>query len=362
MFRRQMTRLAIGVVAAGTICALGASAASAAPNAPWSGPKGPVPGAITNDTPTFSSITFPGHLGSGVVVGWHQRATPGHIFYKFKAAALHHGRWSVKFELPGAAAVTSSAPVFRSYVDPSGRNAVLAVWTGRADHHIWFEQGRTTGAGGISWTAPSVIPSHVLYTNTSNAPAVTELQHTYRFIFSWRGPANHVRFSVATPAGRGFAFSNSSIVPGPAATAGCTGAPCTGDTPAVAEQVTNSTTGTIYFVWRQLGTTALLYSTTADTFANLSHPVFTTNLTLAGVSDEGPTASDSTLNGFGPLLVAYKAPGATTVNYQSLTSGTWSAPAQVPATHTLVSPALFENILANTTPATDGNIVWHVFS
>jgi hypothetical protein len=357
-----MTRLAFGVAAAGTICALGVSAASAAPNAPWSGQKGPVPGAITNDTPSLSSITFPGHLGSGKIVAWRQRATPGHIFYKFKVATLHHGRWSASFELPGLAAVTSSAPVFRSYVDPSGANAVLAVWTGHADHHIWYEQGRTRPNGTISWTAATDIPSSVNYTDTSDAPAVLELQHTYRFIFSWRGPADHVRFSVATPIGRGFNFSSSSIVPGPSATTGCTGAPCTGDTPAIAEQVTSATSGTIYFVWRQLGTTALLYSTTTDTIANLAHPVFIGPVTLAGLTDEGPAASDSTLNGFGPLLVAYKKPGSTTVNYQTLTSGTWSTPAPVPATHTLVSPSLFLNILANTSPATDGNIFWHVFS
>src|SRR5580658_6752408 len=105
MFRRPMTRLAIAAVAAGTICALGASTAFAT-TPPWSGPKGPVPGAITNDTPTLSSITFPGHIGQGTIVAWRQRGTSGHIFYKFKAANLHKGHWSAKFELPGSAAVT----------------------------------------------------------------------------------------------------------------------------------------------------------------------------------------------------------------------------------------------------------------
>jgi hypothetical protein len=365
MFRRPMTRLAVAAVAAGTICALGASAASAAPNAPWSGPRGPVPGAITNDTPTLSTITFPGHIGQGTIVAWRQRGTTGHIFYKFKAANLHKGHWSAKFELPGGAAITSSAPVFRSYVDADHHNAVLAVWTGHADHHIWYEQGQTRSNGTISWNAATDLPSKVLYTDTSSAPSVLFLNHTYRVIFSWQGPANHVRFSVGTPVHRGFAWSDSTIVSGPAVTTGCKGAPCTGDTPAIAEQQTSATSGNIYFFWRQLGTTAIIYADTADTLANLAKPVFSANAAVTGAATtEGPAASDSTLTGFGPLLVAYGAPGSTAVKYQTAASGTspWSAPAVVPSTHTNVSPSLFINVLTTTTPAADGNIIWHVFS
>jgi hypothetical protein len=364
MFGRQMTRLAVGVAAAGTICALGAATALAAPAAPWSGQKGPVPGAITNDTPSVSSITFPGKLGSGQLAAWRTRGTSGHIFYKYKVATLNKGHWSAKFELPGSAAVTSSAPVFRPYVDPSGAHAVLAAWTGPKDHHIWYEQGRTKSDGKISWTSATDLPSKVLYTDTSNAPAVLFLNHTYRVIFSWRGPANHVRYSVGTPAGRGFNWSDSAIVPGPAVVKGCTGAPCTADTPALAEQETSATSGTIYFFWRELTTTNILYSSTPDSYSNLAKPAFTGPTQVPGtgaVTDQAPAASDSTLSGFGPLLLAYKAPGSTTVRYQTFASGVWTAPATVPA-HTLVAPALFINTLANTTPASDGNIVWHTFS
>ena len=79
------------------------------------------------------------------------------------------------------------------------------------------------------------------------------------------------------------------------------------------------------------------------------------------VTNEGPAASDSTLSGFGPLLLAYKAPGSDLVRYQTFTSS-WSAPAIVPTTHTTVSPSLFINILGTTTSGLDGNIIWHVFS
>jgi hypothetical protein len=363
MFRRPMTRLAITVAAAGTICALGASSALAAPAAGWSGPKGPVPGAITNDTPAISSITFPGTGGTGLIVGWRQRATVGHIFYKYKTPGLNKGKWSATSELPGSTAITSSAPVFRSYIDPYGHNAILATWTGHADHHIWFEQGETLANGTISWTAATVLPSKVQFTDTTNAPAVQFTNVAYRVVVSWRGPANHVRFTVGTPHHRGFIWSDSSIVPGAPVTKGCTGAPCTADTPALAESQTSATVGTLYFFWRQHSTDAILYSTTPDNAANLAKPAFTGPTTVPGAASiEGPAASDSTLAGFGPLLLVYKTPASTAVKFQTLTTGVWSAPAVIPTVTTAVSPALFQNTLATTKPSADGTIVLHVFS
>jgi hypothetical protein len=362
MFRRPMTRLAIAAAAAGTICALGASAASAAPNATWSGPQGPVPGAITNDTPTVSSITFPGPIGPGTIVGWRQKAAAGHIFYKFKAANLNKGHWSVKGEVPGTA-LTSSAPVFRSYIDPFGDNAILAVWTGHADHHIWYDQAETRSNGTISWGTPAVLPSKVLYTDTTKAPAVLFLNHTYRVIVSWQGPANHVRYSIGTPFHRGFNWSGSAIVPGAPLTKNCTGAPCTASTPALAEVQTSSSIGTVFFVWHQLSARAIWYSTTPDNAANLAKPVFTGPVQVPGAATlEGPAASDTSVTGIGPLLVAYKAPASLSVRYQTLTAGVWSAAAVVPTTHTAVAPSLFLNVLGTTTPAADGNIIFHFFS
>lgn len=361
MFSRSMTKFAIAAAAAGTICTIGAGAAFAAPRAGWSGPKGPVPGAITNSTPTISSITFPGRTGPGVIVGWRARGNSGAVFYKYRAAGLHKGNWSKKFTLAGAN--TGSGPVFRPYRDPSGHDAILAVWTGHLDHHIWFKQGRTHPDGKIDWTKAAVLPKKVQFTNTTNAPSVLFTNHAFRVVLTWRGPANHIRAVVGVPAGRGFKWGNSTIIPGPTVTPTCKDAPCTANTPAIAEQQVNATTGVIYFFWRVLGSTNIMYSTTADTAVNLAKPTFTAPVQVPGaVTNEGPAASDSTLSGFGPLLLAYKAPGSTLVKFQTFTGSSWSAPAVVPTTHTTVSPSLFINILATTTPGLDGNIIWHVFS
>ncbi len=358
MFSRPMTRLAIAAAAAGTICAFGASAASAAPTTGWSGHV-LVPGAITNNTATTSSITFPGALGGGTIVAWKQKLTPGHIFYKIKIPGR---RWSAKLEVPGATALTNTAPVIRSYVDPHGRNAVLAVWTGRLDHHIWYEQGETKADGTINWNNATVLPQKVLYTDTTNAPAVLFTNHAYRVIFSWRGPANHVRFVIGRPNSRGFVWSKSAIVPGAPVTSNCVGAPCTADTPALAEVQDSATTGTVYFFWRQLGSDAVLYSTVADP-SLLTSLSFTGPTTDTGVAtDVAPAASDSTLSGFGPLLLVYKVAGSTDVNYQTLTGTTWSAPAQLIATHTTDAPSLSVNRLSTTTPGADGNVLLQGFS
>ena len=359
MFRRPMTRLAITAAAAGTICALGASAASAAPHATWSGPR-IVPGAITNDSPTISSITFPVARGQGRIVGWRGRSASGPIFYKYKVPGLHKGRWSATGRVPGD---TSSAPAFASYIDPFGHSAVLAVWTGPADHHIWFSQGETRANGTISWKAATVLPKNVADTNTSSGPSVLVPDHSNRVIISWRGPANHVRFTVGTPLRRSFVFSSSRVVPGPNVTKNCKSAPCTGNTPALAEVSTSASAGTIYFFWREYGTRAVLYATTADTAANLASPTFAAPVRVPGAASiEGPAASDTGINGFGPLLLAYKTPLSTAVHFQTLSGSGWSTPARVPTTHTAAAPALLFNVLATTTPVTDGNIVLHVFT
>src|SRR5260370_6616675 len=154
MVRRPMARLAVAAGAAGTICARGTGAASAAPHASWV-PAGAVPGAITNDSPGVSSITFPVPRGLGQIVGWRGRGNAGPILYKYRVPGVNSGHWSKTGKVPG---MTSSAPAFASYVDPFGVNAVLAVWTGPADHHIWYAQGETRPNGTIVWGKPTVLP------------------------------------------------------------------------------------------------------------------------------------------------------------------------------------------------------------
>lgn len=354
MFRRPMTRLAVTVAAAGTICALGAGAASAAPDSLWTGPR-TVPGAITNDSPGIGSIVFNVPSGQGQIVGWRVRGNSGIIHYRYHVAGLHKGHWSATGTIDG---LTSSAPTFGSYTDPLNHLAVLAVWTGRADHHIWYSQGETRPNGTIAWTKEVALPKSVAYTNTSAGPSVLFTDHAYRVIIAWRGPADHVRFVVGIPSKRGFVWGSSRVVPGPSVTPTCKGGvPCTGNTPALAEANTSGIAG-VYFFWRQLGTSAILYSTTPDNGTNLANPAFTGPAAVPGAASTlGPAASDVGLNGFGSLLLAYKAPARIRVHYQLLSSGgTWSPVATVPSTGTAAAPALLFNELATTTPATDGNI------
>jgi hypothetical protein len=359
MIRRPMTRLAVAAAAAGTICALGATAASAAPNAGWGGAR-TVPGAITNDSPGVSSITFPVAHGQGQIVGWRGRGSSGPIFYKYRVSGLNKGHWSATGRVPGS---TSSAPAFGSYRDPYGNWAVLAVWTGPADHHIWISQGETRANGKISWSKAAPLPKIVDDTNTTRGPSVLFPGHAYRVIIGWQGPGTHVRFVVGTPHRRSFIFGDSRVVPGPHVTKDCSDAPCTGNTPALAEVNTSATSGTIYVFWQRKSGRAILYSTTADTAGNLAKPSFAGPVTVPGASTlAGPAAADTGVNGFGPLLLAYKAPFSTSVRFQTLTGGVWSAGASVPGAHTAVAPALLFNELAFTTPATDGNIILRNFT
>ena len=209
MFSRSMTKLAIAAAAAGTICTLGAASAFAAPSAGWSGAKGPVPRAITNNTPTISSISFPSgsKIGQGVIAGWRARGNSGDIFYTYRAPGLNKGKWSKKLQLAGANA--SSGPVFRPYTDPSGHNC----HSRRVDrppgppHLVQAGRDARQTARSTGPRRPSC-RAQVQFTNTTAAPSVLFTNHVFRVILSWRGPANHIRFVVGVPSGRGFNWSN----------------------------------------------------------------------------------------------------------------------------------------------------------
>ncbi len=362
MLRRPVTRFASAVSVAGTICALGAGAALAAPAATWSGPSKPVPGALTNSSPALSTVTFPNPVGQGLLVAWRGRGSAGHIFYKYRTNTRQ--RWSRVAELGGA--LTSAAPAVASYIDPFGRNAILIAWAGHLNRHIWYSQGETKADGTISFTTPAFLPASIKWASTFSAPAVFFPDHKNVVMVAWRGPANHVRYSIGVPRGRNFGWSPSDHVPGnppSPSSAHCTVAPCTSAAPAITEQTTSTSSGLIYVFWKQLGSHELFYSTTADSHAtNWSHLSWTGPAQVPGaVALTGPAVSVPRLNGTGSLLLAYKAPFSTHVRFQTLTSGTWSAFGTVPRTHTTVAPALLRNILANTTPGSIGNIVLHVY-
>ena len=362
MLKRPLSRLVSAAAAAGTACALGASAALAAPAATWSGPSKPVPGALTNSSPALSTVTFPNPIGQGIIVAWRGRGVAGHVFFKYRVNGTQH--WSQLGELSGA--LTSSAPAIGSYTDPLGRSAVLIVWAGHGDDHIWYAQGETKTNGTIAFTKPAILPASVKFATTFNAPTVFFPDHKNVVLVTWRGPANHVRYSVGIPNGRNFNWNQSDVIPGnpPSPTsAHCMNAPCTSATPAVTEQTTGTSSGLIYVFWKQLGTKDIFYSTTTD-----DHATDWGRLTRTGPTQvpgalalTPPAASVPTLNSTGPLLLVYKAPFATHVRFQTLTGTTWSAFSNVPRARTANSPALARNILATTTLGTIGNIVLFVY-
>ena len=362
MLRRPLTRLVSAAAMAGTLCAMGASAAFAAPGALWSGPGQPVPGALTNDSPALSRISFPNPIGQGLLVAWRGRGVAGHVFYKYRTTIRPH--WSQTGVLSGA--LTSSAPAVGSYTDPLGRNAVIVVWAGHLDRHIWYSQGETRPDGTIGFTKPAFLPNSIAYASTFNAPTVFFPDHRNVAMVAWRAPFNHVRYSIGVPAGRNFRWSQSAVVPGnppSPSSAHCTVAPCTSDSPVVTEQTTGTSSGQIFVFWKQLGTRDVFYAaTTDDDTTNWSHLSWTGPTQVPGaVTLTAPAASVPTLNSIGPLLLVYKAPFSTHVRFQTLTGTTWSTAATIPATRTAVAPALLRNLLATTTPGTIGNIVLHVY-
>jgi len=364
MPRRPMRRLATAIAAAGTICALGASAALAAPAATWSHPSSPVPGAFTNDSPAMATVNFPAPIGQGLMVAWRGTGVIGHIHYRYRTPAVGH--WSHMGTIPGLAALTSSAPAIGGYFDPLGKGAVLAVWAGHVNNRIWYSQGQTLENGTITWTTPVTLPTSIAYSTTFDAPTVFFPDHSNNVMVVWRAPFNHVRYSIGTPVGRGFTWSQSAVVPGNPPTpvsAHCTIDPCTSDTPAVTEETTSTSTGQIFVFWKQLGTTNLFYSTAVDG-PSTDWP----NLTWTGPTQVpgaitllGPAASIPTVNATGPLLLVYKAPFSAHMRYQTLSGSTWSGVARVYGSQSDAAPALLKNVLATTTPGTFGNIILRVY-
>lgn len=364
MLRRPLTRLTTAVAVAGAVCALGASAAVAAPHAVWSPPSKPIPGALTNNSPALGSISFPSPERQGVIAVWRGRGNAGKIFYKTRLTNSGGG-WSHIATVPGA--LTSATPGVAGYTDPLGRHAVLLVWAGHQNKHIWYATAETNKAGTLDWTAPAILNSHINYSTTFAGPTVFFPDHSNVAFLVWRAPFNHVRYSIGSPAGRGIGWSQSAVVPGnpPSPTsAHCTIAPCTSATPVVTEATTSTSTGLIYVFWKQLGTKDIFYSTTPDSSAtNWSHLTWTGPAQVPGaVTLTAPAASLPTVNGVGPLLLVYKAPFSSHVRYQTLSGATWSAPAPVPGTLTNEAPALLRNLLGTTTTGSIGNIVLRLYT
>ena len=205
MLNRPMSRLATAVAAAGTVCALGAAtAAAAAPSAPrsWSGPKGPVPHAFSTATPGLTRIFLTGTGKNGTLVAWKGKFDD-RIHYEMRIG----GHWSAARTVPGA----RRAPARRSASTRTRPATTPCSRSGRS----WPAAGlptrraRLTPTARSPWGAPASLPGSL--TRTTTAPAVlfpANAPHD-RVIVAWKGPYDHVRYSVGTPAGRGFTWTPS---------------------------------------------------------------------------------------------------------------------------------------------------------
>jgi hypothetical protein len=355
MLNRSMSRLATAVAVAGTVCALGAASAAAAPSG-WSGRTGPVPHAFTNATPAMTSVTFPGHAAVNTLVAWKgQRGA--HVFYEYTASPTLSRGWSRLAFIPGAR--SGAGPSVASYIDPRGREAVVAVWKGLGNSKIFYAQGETHGDGTISWTAPVALP-HLRSDHTDKAPAVLFPANAARdrVIIAWKGPYHHVRIVVGNPVGRHFRFLRSH----PVTTTPITH---TSSAPALAEVQTGTATGRLYVFWKGRHSSQVRYATASDPLRVSSTGALNWSATAivpGAHTGTNPAASALSHHGFGPLMLTYKAPGSLQVRFQTLTGGVWSAPAKVPGALTGFGPAQLRGVLATTSAASSGNIFFHIFS
>jgi hypothetical protein len=352
MLNRPMSMLATAVAAAGTVCALGAATAAAAPSAarPWSGPLGPVPHAFSTATPALTRVFLTGTGKNGTLVAWKGKVDD-HVYYETRIS----GRWSAPHAIPGA--LTSAGPSVGCYPDPTGHDAVLAAWKQLGGTRIRYAQGQTHANGAISWTAAASLPTSL--DRSTTAPAVffpANAPHD-RVIVAWKGPYHHVRYSVGTPAQRGFRWAPSGWLSAAAVTK-------TSAAPALAEVQNGTARGTLYLFWKGYRSGQVRYATTPDplNLAGTSHLTWSGVQTVPGAATgAGPAAAGLHPHGSGGLLLAYKAPRALQVRFQTLRGTAWSNRGTVPGASTAVGPALLVNVLATTAPDASGSIFFHLF-
>lgn len=347
MLKRPTLRLAATVVAAGAICALGATSAMAAGG--WSGKIGPVPRAFTNAGPSVTTVFFGNSAKVQTMVAWKSQSNQ-HIFYEASPTIGVRKSWSAKAEIPGAS--STQAPSISSYRDPNGRNAVLAVWRGPGGL-IQYAQGETRFGQLITWTHVATLPKNI-YSTTDAQPAVFFALDKYVAIVAYRGPHDHIRYIEGKPSRRGFTWSHShEISTSAVASSG----------PAIAEQQTGTGHGLIYVFWKGQGTHRISYSTAADPILPGGSVNWSPVTALTGsVTSSTPAASALGPHGAGGLMLVYKVPHAAHLVYRVLTGSTWGAPASVPSSNTVYAPAIVRNELANTSAAQSGDIFFHRFS
>jgi hypothetical protein len=351
MLNSPKSRLASAAVAGAAVCALGAGTIAAATPAlagTWSGRQGPVPHAFTNASPALASVLFPGSARPRTLVAWRGQGGQ-HVFYEYSPDGSL--KWSPLASIPGAK--TSTAPSVASYTDPSGRSALVAVWKNLGSNQIFYAQGQTKANGTVAWTAPVAFPANKYFTTTTS-PAVFFPLHSYKALFVYRGPYDHIRYVVGTPLRRGFLLSATKAIAANALSA--TGA-------AVTEQSNGTARGTIEVFWRARGGAGTVSeSTTSDPLTIAKGITWSPVATVpSALTSAQPAAATLGLHGAGPLMIAYKAPHNVGIRYRTLTAGVWSAAATVPGAASTYGPALLRNLLAYTSPAGGGNIFFNTY-
>jgi hypothetical protein len=352
MLRRPISRAAATAVVAGAVCALSAGTALAAPAAApaWPGGHGvAVPHAFSNATPALSRITLTGTGRNGTLVAWKGQRDDK-IHYETRIS----GHWSAGKTIPGTRARTSDGPSVGFYPDPTGHDAVLAVWKQLGSTKILWSQGQAHSDGKVAWTKPRSLGSSSLE-RTTTAPSVmfpADAPHD-RVIVAWKGPFNHVRYVVGTPSGRGFHWSSSTWL-------SSAHREKTSSAPALAQVQTGRAKGTVYVLWRGYHSHVVRYATTSDPLRLTSSHHLTwspSHLVPHARTAAGPAASAVGAHGTGPLLLTYKAPSSLRVRFQLHYASHWSGVATVGSISTAVGPALLGGVLATTNSDTTGNVV-----
>ena len=350
MLNRPMSRLATAVAAAGTVCALGAAtAAAAAPSAPrsWSGPKGPVPHAFSTATPGLTRIFLTGTGKNGTLAAWKGKFDD-RIHYELRIG----GHWSAARTVPGAA--TSAGPSVGFYPDPTGHDAVLAVWRKLASSKIRTRRARRTPTARSRGRRLATLPGSL--TSTTTAPAVlfpANAPHD-RVIVAWKGPYDHVRYSVGDP-------GRASASPG-RRRRGCPPRLITktGAAPGLAEVQTGTGQGHAVRVLEGLPLRpgALRHDfRPAEPEPQPPHLERGQGRAARRDRSPGPRPAPSAAHGAGPLLLVYKAPRRSECGTRRCTPG-WSAPRTVRGASTAVGPALLGGLLATTASDTSGSIFY----
>lgn len=363
MLHRSKSRLVAAAAVAGTVCALtAAGAAQAAPaKAPWSG-AGSVPGAFTNATPGLSAIYRTGQGVRGTFVTWKGQNS-NQVLYKFKIA----GKWSGTGSVPGALTTTSPAAAF--YIDPHGVDAVVVVWKRLRSTNIAYSQGELNTTGGIKWTSPQTIKVGKDTAAVSfSAPSVYfPINSTHgRMLVSWRGPGNHVRYEIGSPACRGFSFDASHWIGGSNAT-------LTDQAPTLTElsgACGNPNKSNVYVFWKKPGVSgAISYATTPDNVGsglsgNKAIPWTLQGSVPGALTTAGPAAATDGLHNNGPMLLAYKGPSGLNIRYQVLRAGAWSAFGYVngPLATSALGPALLDGGLLANVATGSARIYLHLFT